>query len=179
MWRPDLGGKFNVWPWLNECIVWAVHGFGMGTSTDKFKKEFYQRRWAKRGPFFSYSELIESARAFEFAASAVMNSVLREYKYKLKLFLNMYCRRRWGRSTAWKIQTIKTRKRQEWGGGGLMKNFWMSTRSRTRQPLYDDLEFKIQISTLDSIFLDSFYITVLINYVRLNCRIIKILFEDK
>ena len=57
----------------------------MGTSTDKFKKEFYQRRWAKRGPFFSYSELIESARAFEFAASAVMNGVLREYKYKLKL----------------------------------------------------------------------------------------------
>ena len=33
------------------------------------------------------------------------------------------------------------------------------------------LEFKIQISTLDSMFLASFHITVLINYVRLNCRI--------
>ena len=33
------------------------------------------------------------------------------------------------------------------------------------------LEFKIQISTLDSMFLASFHSTVLINNVRLNCRI--------
>ena len=33
------------------------------------------------------------------------------------------------------------------------------------------LEFKIQISTLDSTFLASFHVTVLINYLRLNCRI--------
>ena len=33
------------------------------------------------------------------------------------------------------------------------------------------LEFKIQISTLDSMFLASFHITVLITYVRLNCCI--------
>ena len=32
----------------------------------------------------------------------------------------------------------RTRKRQEWGGGGLRKNFCVSTRSRTRHPLYDD-----------------------------------------
>ena len=33
------------------------------------------------------------------------------------------------------------------------------------------LEFKIQISTLDSLFLPSFHVTLLVNYVRLNCRI--------
>ena len=32
----------------------------------------------------------------------------------------------------------RTRKRQEWGGGGLMKKFCVSTRSRMRHPLYDD-----------------------------------------
>ena len=32
----------------------------------------------------------------------------------------------------------RTRKRQEWGGGGLMKKFCVSTRSRTRDPLYDN-----------------------------------------
>ena len=33
------------------------------------------------------------------------------------------------------------------------------------------LEFKIQISTLDSLFLPSFHVTLLVNYVRLNCRV--------
>ena len=32
----------------------------------------------------------------------------------------------------------RTKKRQEWGGGGLRKNVCVSTRSRTRHPLYDD-----------------------------------------
>ena len=33
------------------------------------------------------------------------------------------------------------------------------------------LEFKIQISTLDFLFLASFHVTELVNHVRLNCRI--------
>jgi len=32
----------------------------------------------------------------------------------------------------------RTRKRQEWGGGRLRKNFCVSTRSRRRHPSYDD-----------------------------------------
>ena len=32
----------------------------------------------------------------------------------------------------------RTRKRQDWGGGGLMKQFCVSMRSRTQNPLYDD-----------------------------------------
>ena len=32
----------------------------------------------------------------------------------------------------------RTRKRQDWGGGGLMKKFCVSTRSRTQDPLYNN-----------------------------------------
>ena len=49
---------------------YSVSGFGILELT-KSANEFYQRWWAKRGPFFSYSELIESARAFEFAAACL------------------------------------------------------------------------------------------------------------
>ena len=37
-----------------------------------------------------------------------------------------------------KNKNHRTRKRQEWGGGGLIKHFCVSTRSRMRHPLYDD-----------------------------------------
>ena len=37
-----------------------------------------------------------------------------------------------------KNKNRRTRKRQEWGGGGLIKHFCVSTRSRMRHPLYDD-----------------------------------------
>ena len=77
----------------------------------------------------------------------------------------------------------RTRKRQEWGGGGLiMKKFLFVNEIKkatsiirrslnTTLPKRRHRESKIPISTLDSIFLTSFHITALINYVRLNCRI--------
>ena len=55
-------------------FLYFAHLFLAPATQAKVTDEFYQRWWAKRGPFFSCSELIESARAFEFAASAVMNS---------------------------------------------------------------------------------------------------------
>ena len=76
----------------------------------------------------------------------------------------------------------RTRKRQEWGGGGLRKNFCVSTRSRTRHPLYDnqinttsskDAILNSKFKSVPSIpcFLASFHVNVFINYVRLNWRI--------
>ena len=50
----------------------------------------------------------------------------------------MYCRRRWGQSTAWKIQTIEQGRGRNGEEEGWWKNFCVSTRSRTRHPLYDD-----------------------------------------
>ena len=52
--------------------------------------------------------------------------------------LNMYCRRRWGQSTAWKIQTIEQGRGRNGEEEGWWKNVCVSTRSRTRHPLYDD-----------------------------------------
>ena len=61
----------------------------------------------------------------------------------------------------------KKRRRQEWKEDGWWKNFCINEITNARH----HLEFKIQISTLDSMFLASFHSTVLINNVRLNCRI--------
>ena len=59
-------------------------------------------------------------------------------QYKLKISLNTYGRRRWGQSTAWKIHTIEQRRGRNGEEEGWWKNFCVSTRSRTRHPLYDD-----------------------------------------
>ena len=102
-------------------------------------------------------------------------------QYKLKISLNTYGRRRWGQSTAWKIQTIEQRRGRNGEEEGWWKNFCVSTRSRTRHPLYDNqwiwhylkTPYWIQTSNQHPRFYvqASFHVTVLINYVRLNCRI--------
>ena len=43
-----------------------------------------------------------------------------------------------GKVRAMKNTNHRTRKRQDWGGGGLMKKFCVSTRSRTQDPLYNN-----------------------------------------
>ena len=41
----------------------------------------------------------------------------------------------------------RTRTRQEWGGGGLRKKFCVSTKRRTRHPLYDDQQIRHYVKT--------------------------------
>ena len=57
---------------------------------------------------------------------------------QLKHSWNMYCRRRWGQLTAWKIQTIEQGRGRNGEEEGWWKNVCVSTRWRTRHPLYDD-----------------------------------------
>ena len=70
--------------------------------------------------------------------AGLLNSENPKSKYKLKLSLNMYCRRRWGQSTAWKIQTIEQGRGRNGKEEGWWKKICVSTRSRTWHPLYDD-----------------------------------------
>ena len=65
--KPQVNSSFSIFrQWIcnfgaNEVAPMSFFFTNAGT-------------WAKKGPFFSYSELIQSARAFEFAASAFMNN---------------------------------------------------------------------------------------------------------
>ena len=100
---------------------------------------------------------------------------------QLKNSLNMYCRRSWGQSTHWKIQTIEQRRgrngeEEGWGKTFLCPRDQECDINDMTINKYDitwrrHLELKIQIRTLDSVFLASFHVTVFINYVRLNCCI--------
>ena len=107
------------------------------------------------------------------------NPIQIQLKHSLNMY--MYCWQRWEQSTVLEIQTIEQGRGRNgedegWGKIFVCQQDQECDSHYTTINKYDitqrrRLEFKIQISTLDPMFLASFHITVFINYVRLNCRI--------